>query len=81
MVCGLLLPQLRLFGVCQGRYPPTTATVIMRSQTSERGDDVSPYLMVSCAAGAREKIPRTFADSVGLFNLIVLNSLLCVLVC
>ena len=52
--------------------------LIIRSQTSSRSDDVSPYLMVSCAAGAREKIPRTFAHRVPLFNLIVLSSLVCV---
>ena len=33
--------------------------------------------MVSCAVGAREKIPRKFAHSVGLFNLIVLPLLVC----
>ena len=30
--------------------------------------------------GVREKIPRTFAHRVGLFNLIVLSSLVCVVV-
>ena len=42
-----------------------------------RSDDVSPYLMVTCAAGAREKSLRTFAHSVLLFNKIVLPSLVC----
>ena len=37
--------------------------------------------MVSCAAGAREKIPRTFAHRVPLFNKIVLFSLVGFLVC
>ena len=55
--------------------------LIIRSQTSSRSDDVSPYLMVSCAAGAREKIPRTFADRVPLFYKIVLTSLVGLLVC
>ena len=32
-----------------------------------RSDDVSPFLMVSCAAGIREKIPITFAHRVDLF--------------
>ena len=54
--------------------------LVMRSQTSSQSDDVSPYLMVSCAAGAREKIPRTFAHRVPLFNLIVLTSLVGLLV-
>ena len=30
---------------------------------------------------SREENPRTFADSVGLINLIIISSLVCVLVC
>ena len=55
--------------------------LIIRSQTSSRSDDVSPYIMVSCAAGAREKRPRTFAHRVPLFNEVVLTSLVCWFVC
>ena len=55
--------------------------LVMRSQTSSLRDGISPYLMVSCAAVSREKIPRTFADRVPLFNKIVLTSLVGLLVC
>ena len=44
-------------------------------QTSEGSDDVSPYLMVSCAQVHVRKFQERFAHSVGLFNLIVLSSL------
>ena len=51
--------------------------------TKLRHDDVSPLSNVQLYACYREKIPRTFADSVGvgLFNKIVISSLVCVLVC
>ena len=53
----------------------------MRSQKSSRGDDVFPLSNGQLYACAREKIFRTFADRVGLFNFIILSSLVCVLVC
>ena len=52
----------------------------MRSQTSSRSDDVSLLYNGQLYACAHEKIPRTFAYSVGLLNFIILSSLVCVLV-
>ena len=48
---------------------------------AKRSDDVSPFSNGQLYACAGEKIARTFADSVGLFNLIILSSLVCVWVC
>ena len=54
--------------------------MIMRSQTSSLRADATTslhFITIGCAAGVREKIPRTFADRVGLFNKTVLSSLVC----
>ena len=40
--------------------------LLTRSQTSGRSDDVSPLSNGRLCVGARETIPRTFANSVGL---------------
>ena len=48
---------------------------------AKRSDDVSPFSNGQLYACAGEKIARTFADSVGLFNLIILSSLVCVCGC
>ena len=45
---------------------------------SSRSDDVSPLYNGQLYACAHEKIPRTFAYSVGLLNFIILSSLVCV---
>ena len=52
----------------------------MRRSETSRSDDVSPLSNGQLYTCARDKIPRTFAESVGLFNLSVLSALVCVLV-
>ena len=51
--------------------------LVMRSQTSERRDDHSPHLLVSCAEVAGEKRPRTVIHMVPLSNKIDVTSLVC----
>ena len=48
---------------------------IMRSQTSEPSDDVSPSSNGRLCAGACEKILRTFAHSVALSRKFVISSI------
>ena len=46
-----------------------TLFIPSNEQNSDRSDEVSPYLTVSCVQiDACEKIPRTFVRSVGLFE-------------
>ena len=47
-------------------------------ENSERSEGVSPLSNGRLCADASEKIPRTFANNVPLFNLIVHSSLVCV---
>ena len=55
--------------------------VVMRSQTPERAKLAKASLLGRLCAGACAKIPRTFAQSVDLFNLPVLTSIVPVGVC
>ena len=63
-----------LEGVC---HVPHSHPSSNEEQTSERSDDVSPLSNGRLCASAREKNPRTCAHSVGLFDKIVLYSLVC----
>ena len=53
-------------------FPPF---LVMRSQTLLRRDNVSVILTARCVHVPVRKLQPTFADSVGLFNVIVVSSL------